>query len=362
MTDAPLVSVVIATFDRRASLERLLHQLAEQTLSGDQFEVIVVDDGSPQPVEEWLAEGNLPRRLTVLRQENAGASAARHRGALEAGGALLVITDDDMQVGPGFLGAHLARHVPGSRRVVVGRIRSSSKLSEMPLFERFHADLLDRWGPGPLRGDAVCTGNLSLRRSDYLEVGGFDCSLERAEDVDLGFRLEQAGVDVVFSEDAATVHESDHTDFRRWRRQVVSYGRCWTRIARKHPRLTRPDPWHSFFAHALAKRPFVVMALVSPTLGAALAHSTQRVAEASEWLGLRRFALRLISLLWALEFFRGVRDELGGLGATVRSCTHFLENVEKTPEPEERVGNVAILMGRAVRAMQRRPPAATRSR
>src|SRR5262249_8456640 len=150
----------------------------------------------------------------------------RHRGVLEAEGDLIVVTDDDMQVPAGFLLAHLAWHPPGSRRVAVGRIRSSSALSEMPLFERFHADLLDRWSSRPLHGDALCTGNVSLRRADYLAVGGFEPSFERAEDMDLGLRLEQAGVEIVFAGDACTTHDSDHTDFSFWRRRAVVYGRC----------------------------------------------------------------------------------------------------------------------------------------
>src|SRR5262249_26518567 len=139
---APRLSVVLATFNRPRNAERLLQQLATQTLPPDEYEVVIVDDGSPQPVSGWFPKLAMPCRVTPLRQANAGGAAARHAGVLEARGEILVVTDDDMQVPAEFLAAHLARHVPGSRRAVVGRIRSSSMLSEMPLFERFHADLL----------------------------------------------------------------------------------------------------------------------------------------------------------------------------------------------------------------------------
>jgi GT2 family glycosyltransferase len=318
--------------------------------------VVVVDDGSPQPVSEWLPGLHIPCRVTAVRQANGGAPAARHRGVLEARGEVLVITDDDMQVPPEFLAAHLAQHAPESRRAVVGRIRSSSKLSEMPLFERFHADLLDRWGSRRLGGDALCTGNLSLRRSDYLAVGGFDAALERAEDIDLGIRLEQSGVEVVFSEEAFSIHDSDHTDFAVWRRRVVSYGRCWTQISRKYPRLVQADPWRAFFGNALVKRPFVTAALMFPRLGGVLSGAVQRAALGVDRLGFERLALRLTSLLSDLEFFRGVRKETGTLAVTVSSCADFLDKVAAAKAPMPPVGPGTIRLGRVLRTLGRRRP------
>jgi GT2 family glycosyltransferase len=346
---------VLATFNRPASAERLVRQLAAQTLPPDQYEVVVVDDGSPEPVSTWLPRLETPCRVTSVRQDNAGAAAARHRGILQARGEILVVTDDDMQVGASFLAAHLARHPPGSRRAVVGRIRSSSSLSEMPLFERFHADLLDRWASRPLRGPSLCTGNVSLRRADYLAVGGFDVSLARAEDIDLGLRLEQDRVELVFSEDAYTVHDSDHTDFATWRRQARSYGRHAVLIGRKFPRTAHADPWRTFFGNALAKRPFLWTALAVPWAGGVLADAAHRAALAADRLGFERLALRLTSLLFDIEWFRGVRDATGGLAATLRSWADFLRKAESADEPMPGVRRVHLWTGRLVRGLLREP-------
>lgn len=350
---APSVSVVLATYNRRRHAERLLRQLAAQTLPSERFEVVIVDDGSSVPLADWLPELRLAFRVTAVRQENAGAAAARHRGALAAGGDVLVITDDDMELPPEFLEAHLEQHPPGSRRAVVGRIRSSSQLAEMPVFERFHAELLDRWPSRALHGDAVCTGNLSLRRADYLQVGGFDLSLERAEDIDLGYRLERAGVEIVYAERACSIHDSDHTDFAVWRQRAVRYGRCWTRIGRKHPDLVRADPWRLFFGNALLKRPFVAVAALAPTVGRGLSAATQQAALAADRLGLERLALRLTSLLFDLEFFRGVRGETGSLPATARSCLGFLERAAAAGSASG-LGRATLPLARVVRALRRR--------
>jgi GT2 family glycosyltransferase len=348
---APRLSVVVATFNRPASAARLLRQLAAQTLPPDQYEVVIVDDGSAEPVSTWLSRVEAPCRVKSVRQDNAGAAAARHRGVLEARGEILVVTDDDMEVPAEFLAAHLARHVQGSRRVVVGRIRSPATLSERPLFERFHADRLDRWSARPLRADSVCTGNVSLRRADYLQVGGFDVSLARAEDIDLGLRLEQAQVEIVFAEEAFSIHDSDHTDFPAWRRQARNYGRHFVRIGRKFPRNPNADPWRFFFGNALVKRPFLSLALAAPRLGGALADAALRMALGADRLGLERLALRLTSLIWDVEYSRGVREETGGLGVTVRSCAEFLEKAESAGEPMPGVGRVHLWLGRVVRGL-----------
>jgi GT2 family glycosyltransferase len=345
------LSVVLATFNRHESLRRLVQQLARQDLPSQRFEVVVVDDGSEPAAARALAGLRLPIQLVVLRQPNRGAAAARHRGALEARGEVLVMTDDDMQVCPGFLSAHDAAHGPGTRRVVVGRIRPSSRLDTRPLFERFHAGRLEAWADRRLHGDAVCTGNTSLRRADYLAVGGFDATLEQLEDVDLGLRLEQAGVEVVFAEEAWTTHDSDQDSFASWRAKATRYGRCGVRLARKHPRLLRADPWRFFFGNALAKRPFLLAALASPRLGRGMGSLVQRLVLAADRRGRERPALHGASLLWDLEIFGGVREELGGLGATLGSCGAFLGKAETAGEDVPGVGRAGLLLGRLLRGL-----------
>ncbi|MHB8877316.1 MAG: glycosyltransferase family 2 protein, partial [Myxococcaceae bacterium] len=147
----PRVSVVVATFERRRLLVRLLNQLAQQTLAPELFEVVVVDDGSTEPVAPSLSKLQPPYPLTLERQPNAGAAAARHRGVLLARGEIIVIVDDDMQVDPDFLERHLEAHGKG-RVAVLGRIRADPDIRQMPLFERWYAQRLDGGAEAVRRG------------------------------------------------------------------------------------------------------------------------------------------------------------------------------------------------------------------
>jgi GT2 family glycosyltransferase len=219
-------------------------------------------------------------------------------------------------------------------------MRPSAGLASLPLFERFHAEALEKQHAPErralLRGNALCTGNVSLRRADYLAVGGFNSELARSEDQELGLRLERAGVQIVFSEDAYTVHDSDHRDFGVWRRRAFLYGKCDLRIARMHADLAHADPWRFFFGNAVVKRPFVAAAALSQLAGWAIAGAVYRVARVAEVAGLKRAAVRGTGLLWDVEYFRGVRDEAGGLVGTLRSCGDYLRKRRAAADSEVR--------------------------
>ena len=94
------ISVIIPTFDRPAELTTCVDALVAQTLPTDQFEIIIVDDGSCVPVDAAKlldSCSSFPEGLSlrVIRQENRGPSVARNRGAQEARGKFLAFTDDD---------------------------------------------------------------------------------------------------------------------------------------------------------------------------------------------------------------------------------------------------------------------------
>lgn len=86
---SPLLSIIIPTYNRPHLLPRAVESALAQTI--EDFEVIVVDDASPEAV-------NLPEhpRLKVIRQpENRGGSAARNVGAKAARGQWITYLDDD---------------------------------------------------------------------------------------------------------------------------------------------------------------------------------------------------------------------------------------------------------------------------
>ncbi len=327
------LSVVIATWNRPASLRRLLLQLAGQTVPVAMYEVCVVDDGSVPAVD--LTGLRPPYALRLLRQENAGAASARHAGVLAARGELILFLDDDMQVGRDFIEQHLLEHQEGGgRAVVLGRIKADPELTRMPLFERWHSLMLDRKaesiraGKAALTGNLLFTGNASLRREDYLGVGGFDRSLPNSEDVELGLRLEKAGIEFRFSEAASTLHSSDHTSLEKWCSRARRYGTCDHRIAGKHPELRHASPWRFVYdLHPLA-RPFLAAAVLAPGAAAKAAGAGVRIAEWIDRAGFGRPALAGTTLAYAMEYFSGVREAAGSTGTALEDLIRFAAQFE----------------------------------
>ena len=73
----PFVSIVIPTYARPERLRECLAALARQTLPADTFEIVVVDDGSPQPVVPPADTAAAGPTIRIIRQPNAGPAAAR---------------------------------------------------------------------------------------------------------------------------------------------------------------------------------------------------------------------------------------------------------------------------------------------
>ena len=336
------VSVVVSTYNRPELLRELLDALGRQTLAPDRFEVVVVDDGSRVPVAPVLERRRDPYRLTVITQANAGAAAARHAGISRATGDVIVVTDDDMLVPPEFLAAHLEAHEAG-HTLVLGQIGYDGSLGDKSLFERFHADQLGRFvrryrqSPTAVRGVMVCTGNVSFRRADYLAVGGFDRSLDRSEDRELGVRLQKAGAKLYFAERARTTNRSDHTDLELWRRRNYQYGVYDSRIHKKHPERADTDPWHFIFLVNPVSRGLLLLSAASPTVGRVLSRAAYEVAERLDKRralvpALERVAIAGATLSYGLDYFRGVRDEAGSLTRAAKAfATHALARRKKGP-------------------------------
>jgi GT2 family glycosyltransferase len=350
---APRVSVVLATYNRPDLLARLLSCMSRQTLPLDQFEVIVVDDGSTVPARQSIDPARYGFALTVIEQTNAGPSAARHKGVLQARGEILVLLDDDMDLPPRFLESHLGYHASGRPTAVFGRYASDPKIGEKSVFERYHGlkwDELSRavaTGKVTVDGTLLATGNASMRREDYLRAGGLDLTLPRAEDMALGLDLEELGVDLVFSDTAYSVHLSDHTEPEKWRGRAFLHGKLEPRIARKHPRMAHADPWRFAFSLPLAGRILCLPAIVAPPFGQRLAAATYRVAEAADRLGFERLAMKVAGLVFGMEYFRGMREEAGSLRAMGVGCVAFLRKAATAERPTR---GVPVWLARATRA------------
>ena len=315
----PEISVVVATYNRPTLLRRLLEDLGRQTLGAERFEVVVVDDGSQEPVKRTLGATRFPFRLTLLEQANAGAALARHRGIEAASGRVVLITDDDVRIAPDFVERHLGRHATAPHRVVLGPIRPDPAVWSRELFEkwyvRFFARLearLSQPGHRP-RGTELYTANVSLERTDYLAVGGFDEALGQSEDVELGLRLEKAGCVFEYAVDAPVWHGSDHPSFGAWLKRAHRYGVFEWRMAHKHEELREVSPYRFISELRWPAPPFLLAAGLWPRASRPLSALILAVARLLDRAGMEGPACAGLSVAYSMEYYRGVRAAAGSL-------------------------------------------------
>lgn len=226
MPDA-LVSVIIPTFARPQSLRECLDSLTQQTLPMDQFDVVIVDDGSPIPLGTVVMEFRDRLTIRLIRQDNAGPASARNRGIQETTAQFVAFTDDDCRPNPKWLELLLtaARDHPGT--LVGGStvnglpnelFATTSQLIVDLVYEHFNAD--------PENAYFFASNNMLCGREQLVALGGFDLDFPKAgaEDRDFCDRWRAAGMKLVWKPDALVVHHHSQT-LRKFFDMHYRYGR-----------------------------------------------------------------------------------------------------------------------------------------
>jgi peptidoglycan/xylan/chitin deacetylase (PgdA/CDA1 family)/glycosyltransferase involved in cell wall biosynthesis len=227
-------SVVVPTFQRRDVVVAAVRALARQE-GAPEFEAVVVVDGSTDGTADALRALEMPFPLRLVEQANLGAA--------EAGGEILLFLDDDMEAEPGLLAAHDRRHRAGGADAVVGHIPLHP---DSP--KSFLAESVARWTDWrrsqlltqttPLAGSNFLTGQVSIARARFLDLGGFDLDFTRGgsygrEDTDFGVRLVRAGGTIVFEPEAVT-RQRYVVPLDAYLRQRRQAGRAAVALLRKH--------------------------------------------------------------------------------------------------------------------------------
>lgn len=230
----PFISVVIPTYNRADLLRVCLEALVTQTLNFEEFEVIVVNDGSQNPTKTYLdsCKATFPFTFRAIHLTNGGPARARNAGVHAARGKVIVFLDDDIEPLPECLETHYDRHKESDTVVVVGpQSRDISRHNQEPLWIRWEHNMLDRqyqlfsngtWASaGP---NNFYTGNASLRRDLILSVGGFNETFSRQEDVEFAFRLIKiAKVKFVIEPRACAIHRPVR-QYTTWLTTPNTYG------------------------------------------------------------------------------------------------------------------------------------------
>jgi len=268
MTDAPIFSIVIPTYSRPKQLAACLQACARLEYPHDRFEIIIVDDGSPVPVEVPKNDGSNLVSITYLRQFNSGPASARNRGAQHARGDILAFTDDDCAPTSQWL-RELAQSFNDAPtglvggRTINGLVDNLYSTASQIIVDEAYAYFLSR--NSDLR--FFTSSNMAVSAKLFHESGGFDSSFRTSEDRDFCDRWIRQGHPLVYSP-KAIVHHYHHLNLRGFCRQHFTYGRGAYQFHRTPTRcgrsLLKPDPqfYASVFRRALSWKPLCMVGLM----------------------------------------------------------------------------------------------------
>ena len=225
----PRVSVVVCSYNGAATLAECLESLGR--LRYPDYEVILVDDGSSDDTPAIAARFPAVR---TIRQENRGLSEARNVGLRAATGAIVAYTDSDCYADPDWL-THLVHQLEATGADAAGGPNLSPD-------DGWLAACVGACPGQPthvLESDQVAEHipgcNMAYRRGPLEQIGGFDPQFVRAgDDVDVCWRLQQAGRWITFAPAAFVWHHRRQTP-KAYLRQQAGYGEAEALLRFKHP-------------------------------------------------------------------------------------------------------------------------------
>lgn len=202
----PLISAIVTTYNRPKLCVKAILSLACQTLAQEEYEIIVVDDGSSSETRQHLDSLRAVIDFKYVFQPNSGLASAKNHGLFHASARIVLFLDDDDISSPNLLEQHLLAHAryPDQNISILSHTSLSEELASDPLmdfvttngahlfsFELISSGLLDYtyfWG-----------GRTSCKRKYLLSHGVFNPIFKFGfEDIELGYRLQKAGLHVVY--------------------------------------------------------------------------------------------------------------------------------------------------------------------
>ena len=325
----PLISVVMATYQRRAVLEHTLPTVFKQDFPPEHFEVIVVVDGSTDGTGEMLTHLKAACAFRVIEQPNRGPAAARQAALDLARGEFIFFTDDDIRFTPNVLKHHFAAHrrsahaamVRGSIMVAPESPQTLATDATRQWYEQHALTFAPEEGGVSIREDFSIFANTSVPRKSIEQCGGFDVTVPfPQEGFELLYRLMKVGV-IMRSAPEALVYEVYSKPTRKMiTSDARGLGRAEWILCQKHPEyrarsvfanIGQGGPMKHWMRKAMTSAPFIPNLLLDAAIYAA-----DRLRALSP---VRRIGIRALSYRYRSEMLQSGLAQAGSWKALERS-------------------------------------------
>lgn len=176
----PEISVIIPFYNSVSTLQRAVNSVISQDYQN--WELILVNDGSKDSSEHIAKECLSDSRISYLSQMNGGVSAARNFGATKAKGEWFIFLDSDDEFIQDALEdfARIIRRKPETQIIKAGFIfkEEGRSIIHIPYKEKYVGHI---------------PGSFAIKKSFFVELGGYDARLKFAENTELFFRIGSSG-------------------------------------------------------------------------------------------------------------------------------------------------------------------------
>lgn len=227
----PFISVIVPAYNAAETLGECLAALLDQSMPREEYEVIVVDDGSTDATQEVVEQ----YAVHLLTQANQGPAAARNLGVSHAQGEILLFTDADCVPAQNWIEAMVGPFVDAEIVGAKGVYRTWQKELVARFVQLEYEDKYDRMRREPYI-DFIDTYSAAYRKTVFQKNGGFDPAFPQAsgEDIDFSWRLSRRGYNMVLAPNAVVYHRhvASVLDYVR-RKYYVGYWRVL--MYRHHP-------------------------------------------------------------------------------------------------------------------------------
>ncbi len=242
------VTVAVLAYNEERNIPDLLASLERQTYPRDQFDILIVDNGSSDRTRDIVRLRQMRvKNLRLTIEPRPGIAISRNRALRTAQTELIAFTDADVICPPHWLQKLVdgfdrwAARLPNLVAVGGGNVPITG---DDPFLAAVGVTLNSFWGShGSVQGmrfahdhevPHIPTLNILYDRKKVIDAGGFDNAFRFVcEDPELNHRLTQAGAHIVFLAGADVEHQM-RPDFHSWLRNVYLYGRGRTQIIKKH--------------------------------------------------------------------------------------------------------------------------------
>ncbi len=233
-------TIQLCTYNRERLLERVLDACFEQTVSGEGYEVVLVNDGSTDGTSDVIARvaARATAPFVAIDQPNSGLAKGRNAGIARATGERIIFIDDDVLPLPNFVEEHLRAHDRAPKAIVRGGAINVEDFDDLPP---------PIWSLKNYSGNFFWTTNVSVPLTTIRAIGGFDESFSEYgwEDIDVGLRLRFGGVGALFNPKALAYHWKPRPrsgNVEKMVRQARAQARTALQLAKIHPH------WRTYLA------------------------------------------------------------------------------------------------------------------